>query len=134
MTTINEAKEAIYSQFNTNFTGTTNITFDNEEFETSGLTEWVRLTVRNTNRLQETLGKSGNRRFQGSGSILVQVYTEANAGVQQSDTLAQEVISVLEAQSLSGVDTFAAVPRETGPDGKWYQTVVEIEFDYFEIK
>jgi len=134
MTTINEAKEAILAQFVTNFTGTSAIATDNEEFETGGLTEWVRIVVRNTNRAQESFGGVGNRRFQSRGSVLVQVYTEANTGVQRSDTLAQEVVDVLEGISLTGVDLFAAVIRETGPDGNWYQTVVEAEFDYFEIK
>lgn len=136
MTTLNEAKEAVYARFAANFTGMTadRIAFDNEEFNEPGTGDWVRLSVRSTGRLQDTLGKSGNRRFRSTASVFVQVYTEANTGVKQSDTLAKEAADIFEGVSFGGLDFTAAVIRETGPDGKWYQTLVEAEFDYDEIK
>ena len=136
MTTLNEAKEAIYLRFTTNFTGVASnlIAFDNEEFEEPDTGNWVRLVVRSSARLQDTLGQAGNRRFRATASVFVQVYTEANTGVQQSDTLAKEAADIFDAVSFSGLDFQSAVIRETGPDGKWYQSVVEAEFDYDEIK
>lgn len=136
MTTLNEAKEAIYLRFTDNFTGVTadRIAFDNEEFNTPDSGAWVRLVIRGLGRIQETLGKVGNRRFRTAAMVLVQVYTEVDTGVQQSDTLAKEAADIFEGVSFSGLDFQSAVIRETGPDGKWYQSVVESEFDYQEIK
>lgn len=137
MTTLNEAKEAIYERFVSLYTGVPSdrITFDNEEFEAGdGTDPWVRLAVRGIIRNQDTLGRKTNRRFRALASTFVQVYTEANIGVQQSDVLAQEAGDIFEGESFSGLDFRSAIIQETGPDGKWYQSVVEIEFNYDEIK
>ena len=136
MTTLSEAKEAVYQRFVDNYTGVTldRITFDNEDFNEPDTGDWVRLVVRSTSRIQDTLGKAGNRRFRSTASVFVQVYTATNTGVKQSDTLAVEAADIFEGVSFSGLDFQSAVIRETGPDGKWYQSVVEAEFSYDEIK
>ena len=136
MTIPSQAKEAIYLRFVDNFTGVIigRIVFDNEDFKEPSTSDWVRLTVRSTARTQDTLGKTGNRRFRSRASVFVQVYTEANTGVKQSDTLAKEAADIFEGVSFSGLDFQSAVVRETGPDGKWYQSVVEIQFDYDEVR
>ncbi len=136
MTTLSEAKQAVYLRFNTLFTGTSNVVFDNEDppFNVDDVSEWVRLTVRSIIRLQNTLGKTGNRRYRSGAIVFVQVYTLSNTGVQRSDTLTTEARNVFEGVSFSGLDFNNAVAKETGPDGKWYQSMVEAEFDYDEIK
>lgn len=136
MTTPNEAKEAVYLRFTANFTGVAadRIAFDNEEFTEPLSGAWVRLVVRGLSRPQETMGKVGNRKFRPTASVFVQVYTDVNTGVQLSDTLAEEAKNIFDAVSFSGLDFQAASARETGPDGKWYQQIVEAPFDYEEIK
>lgn len=136
MTTLNEAKEAVYLRFTDNFTGVTadRIALDNEEFNAPSAGTWVRLTVRSIARAQDTLGKVGNRRFRSTATVFVQVYTETNTGIQQSDALAKEAADIFEGVSFSGLDFRSATSRETGPDGRWYQAVVEAEFDFDEIR
>lgn len=136
MTTLNAAKEAIYLRFNTLYTGVAGnrITFDNEEFEEPTTGEWVRLTIRSLPGQQNTLGKIGNRRFRRRAAVFVQVYTDTNTGVKQSDTLAKEAADVFEGVSFSGLDFGVASVLETGPSGRWYQSVVEAQFEYDEIK
>jgi len=136
MTTLTEAKEAVYLRFTSNFTGVAldRIFFDNEEGEIPDTGDWVRLVVRSTARTQNTLGGVGNRRFRSTASVFVQVYTQANTGVKQSDILTKEAADIFEGVSFSGLDFQSAVIRETGPTGKWYQSVVEAEFEYDEIK
>ena len=136
MTTLNQAKEAVYKRFVDNFTGVAlaRIAFDNEEFEVPDAGDWVRLTVRGRGRAQDTLGKPGNRRFRSAASVLVQVYTPADTGVKQSDALAKEAADLFEGVSFSGLDFQVAEVRETGPDGRWYQSIVEAEFEFDEIK
>ncbi|MEE8608998.1 MAG: hypothetical protein V3S55_15445 [Nitrospiraceae bacterium] len=136
MTTLNQAREAVYSRFIAQFTGTSNIVFDNEAppFDTNVVTEWVRLAVRNIERAQDTIGVVGNRRYRSGALVFVQVYTRSDTGVQQSDTLTIEVVDIFEGVSFSGLDFNEAISKEIGPDGKWYQAVVEAQFDYDEIK
>ncbi len=136
MTTLNEAKEAAYQQFISNYNGVPleRIVFDDEAPPDDKGGSWVRVSVKNRGRKQETMGKKTNRRFKSAASVFVQVYTETDKGVKQSDTLATEAADVFEGESFSGLDFREAVIRETGPDGKWYQELVEAEFDYYEIK
>lgn len=137
MTTLSQAKEAVYLRFTTNFTGLSadRIALDNEDFEEPISGDWVRLVVRSQERVQETLGKKGNRRFRSRALVFVQVYTETDTGVKQSDVLATEVRDIFEGVSFSGLDFQEGVTvRETGPDGRWYQSIVEAPFDYDEIK
>lgn len=136
MTTSNEAKEAIYARFTAQFTGVAadRIAFDNEDIKSPKDEPWVRLVVRHLGRDQNTLGRAGNRRFRASALVLIQVYTVAGTGTKQSDELAKEAADIFEGVSFSGLDFRSATARETGPDGKWYQQVVEAPFDYDEIK
>lgn len=136
MATINDAKEAIYQRFLDNYTGVTadRITFDNEEFDTPTTGNWVRLAVRGTSRAQDTLGKITNRKFRSTAILFIQVFTRTNTGTKDADVLAKEAADIYEGFSFSGVDFQSALQRELGPDGPWYQVVVESEFDFDEIK
>ena len=135
MTTPNEAKEAIYARFLAQFTevAAAKVSFDNEELEQPS-DEWVRLAVRMSERDQFTLGASGNRGFRSRGRVLVQCYVRTNTGTSRADAIAKAAADVFEGESFSGVDCYAAAIRETGPDGRWYQVVVEVEFDIYETK
>ena len=134
MTTINEARQAIYARFISQWGTQTEFTFDNEPFTEPVSDPWVRLAVRNTDGGQETLGQSGNRRYTRDASIFVQVFTLIDTGTQEADTLARIARNIFEGERFSGVFANDGTIREIGPDGKWYQTNVEIAFFYDEIK
>ena len=134
MTTLNEAREAVYSRFTTEWGSSSAFTFENESFDEPADSPWVRVSVRSLSRSQETMGRVGNRKFRPTALVFVQVYTRTNTGVEQGDTLAVQAKDIFEAISFSGLDFNNGLVRETGPDGKWYQHVAEIKFDYEEIK
>lgn len=134
MTTLSEAKESVYSRFVTEWGATTPFVFDNEELDGPTDDPWVRVTVRSISRGQDTLGRTGNRRFRSAALVFVQVYTRTNTGVKQGDDLAVQARDIFEAVSFSGLDFNDGVVRESGPQGKWYQHVAEIAFDYDETK
>lgn len=136
MTTLNEVREAVYSRFTSNYTGVTSdrIYFENEDAQEPATGNWVRVAVRNFSRNQSSLGKAGNRRFLGVGSVFVQVYVPTNTGVQTADALAREALILFEGVSFSGLRFHDAEVRETGPDGRWYQMVMEANFDYQEVR
>ena len=134
MTTLNEAKEAVYARFVAQWGMTTPFVLDNEERDEAGDVAWMRLVVRSSTRAQLTLGRIGNRKFLSGASVFAQVYTPVNTGVQSGDSLAVQAANIFEGVSFSGLDFREAVVRESGPTGKWYLHVMEAEFDYEEIK
>lgn len=133
MPTINAAREAVYDRWNTQWGATTPFTFDNEKFSTPDV-PWARLTVRNTQSAQHTLGAVGNRRFRRLASVFVQLYDIVDNGLATLDGLAQTARGIFEGVSFSGLAFNNVVVRESGADGKWFQVVVEAFFDYEETK
>lgn len=135
MTTVNQAREAIYQRFADNTSlAAANYTFENEKYDPPDTGQWARLTVRNTGSAQSTLGPTNGRRFRRVGSVFVQLYDEVDQGLLTLDSLARATRGIFEGVSFSGLRFTDGVIRETGPDGKWYQVVVEVLFDYEETK
>lgn len=142
MTELNEAREAIYSRFTTQWkavgglTDLTPFTFDNEAFTPPEAASWVRVAIRHLTAMQETLGSAGNRKFAHPGTLLIQVFTPTNSGMASSDTLCQKAREIFEGVSLSGttVRFQSSTVREAGNDGKWNQMVVETLFEYDETR
>ncbi len=133
MTTINEAREAIYDRFVTAWGSTTPLTFDSENFAAPD-EPWARLTVRNSGSTQRTLGSPGNRRFRRVGSVFIQLFDLVDEGLANLDSLSRDARGVFEGVSFDGLDFTNVVIRESGADGKWFQFVVEAFFDYEETK
>ncbi len=137
MTTMNAARELIYSTFITDWAGATPITFANESFnaDTEGGDAWVRLTIHHKPSRQRSLGPVGQRKYDRLASVIVQVYTDVDEGVQTSDTHVTSVKDIFEGSgAMAGLDFFVAEFREIGPDGRWFQVNVEIPFTYEEIR
>jgi hypothetical protein len=134
--TLNEAREAIYLRFSTNFSGVSSsrVSFENEEFAEPDEGSWVRITIRVIGRGQNTLGKRGNRKFRTKAILYAQVFTEFNTGTQEAESLMKEIADIFEGESFSGVDFTDALQRTGIEDDKWKISNVEAEFDFDEIK
>ena len=110
-------------------------TFDNEVFDGRQRdTSWVRLAVRNSASNQETLGFVGNRKFNRKGIIICQVFTPADRGLKRNDEISARVREIFEATSFNGIYTLATTVREVGTNGFEFQSNVETEFFYEQIK
>ena len=135
MTTLNQARTAIYDEFITDWGLTTPFTFDNEAYSPPN-TEWVRLSVRHTGSTQDTLGAVGNRRFERVGSVFVQIYVPTDIGTLRMDELATIARETYEGKSLTGttIRFLDVIVRELGVDGQFYQAVVEATFEYDETR
>lgn len=135
MTTLAEAREAIYKTFIDAWDSIAPLTLDNEDFQPPN-GSWVRLSVRHTGGGQETLGRTGNRRFERSGTAFIQVFTLQDTGTAAADTLANLARSIFEGTSITNTTIrFNNVAlTEIGPTGKWYQINVSAAFDYDETK
>ncbi len=77
---------------------------------------FVQLTIENLGSEQVTFGMTGLRRFERSGFIDAQLFGERNRGRAELDTLAAHVITIYEAQDLSGVRTYSTNITEVRND------------------
>ena len=137
MTTLTAANEALAQRFIDTWTPTGHAyTLENEDFKAPNDAPWARFSSRISASSQETLGKEGARKFERSGSCFVQIFVREKTGTKVSKQLAQTVVDGFEGARIAGttVRFNDAIPRETGPDGKWYQTVVEINFVFDETR
>ena len=138
MTTLTQAREAIYLAFTTAWGSETQFTFDNEDFKPPKDEPWVRLAVRHENGEQETLGPVGNRKFERTGRVLIQVFAVEDAGTERSDELLTLARNTFEGVTLAGttVRFHGVTVREIGSTkkDKWFQTLVDAPFTYDETK
>lgn len=140
MTTINEARKALYDRFTTTWAASSHSTIpyslDNEGFTPPAAGGWVRLSVRHTISTQETLGPIGSRKFERRGLIFVQVFVPKNDPIKNADTYVTTIKNALEAVTLldDNLVTEAHVPREIGGSDRWYQVNVEVPFRYYETR
>ncbi len=138
-TTINQAKTAILDLLLSAWGTRTPVTLENEVFdpEVEGGTEWIRGSIRNLASNQETLGNVGNREYKRAGSLFVQIFTPSDAGTADADGHAELVRTTFEGISLAAggsgsIKFFDAEVREIPGDGRWFQTNVEVAFDYYQ--
>ncbi|UFK26767.1 structural protein [Roseobacter phage RDJL6] len=138
MTTLSEAREAIYQQFVNAWGSETPFTFDNEDFKPPKDEPWVRLVVRHEGGEQETLGPVGNRKFARTGRVLIQVFAVEDAGTDRTDELLTLARNAFEGVTLAGttVRFHGVTVREVGsaPKEKWFQSIVDAPFEYDETR
>lgn len=134
MTTINQAKDTILKAFATSWdSALCPYVGDNEDL-TNPKAPWARIVVRHTAGGQETLGQEGNRKYNRIARVLIQIFTAKGKGTKQADGLAQSAINIFEGKTINGLYFYNGIAREVGSDGEWYQIVVDITFNYDEIK
>lgn len=134
MTTQNEAREAVYQEFVTGWGVLTPYVFDDEPFDPEQIDEFVRLTINHLPSAQRTLGSVGNRRFTRNAIVFIQVFTAAGQGTKRSDQLTITARDIFEGRSFGGLSFSSVNSRRVGPDGKFYQALIEAFFDYDETK
>lgn len=136
MTTLNEARGAIYVAFETDWGTTSALTLDNENFTPPADTPWARLVVRHDSRQQESLGGLLRRKFESGGSVIVQCFGPLDKGADAADTLAQVAQGIFEGKTLSpeGIRFTSSVVKEIGPTDDYYMINVEAFFTYTTTK
>ena len=137
MTTIDEAREAMYQLFSDGWTPTGfNFTLDNEKFKPTQNSPWARFVIRHAAATQDTLGRKGNRKFARFGSAITQIFVPDDAGTSQADDLIKTVQGIFEGERIPGttIRFLDVIPQEIGAEGRWYQTNVNATFEYDETK
>ena len=136
MTTLNDARGAIYGAFETGWNDLTPFLFDNEKFDHPPGDVWVRVVARHVARAQESLGSEGNRKFQSIGSVIIQCFGPLDKGAAPVDTLAELAQGIFEGKTLlpENIHFTASSITEIGPTDDNYQINCESFFTYFETK
>lgn len=135
--TLADVRTQLYQAFVAAWSSTAPFCFDNEAFKPTDGVPWVRASLRNLTSKQETLGATGNRRFERGASFVVQSFTVLSKGLAVADAQAQIVRNTLEAIRIQSGDvrTYAAQVREIGPtDDGWYQMNIDVPLFYTEIR
>jgi hypothetical protein len=130
-----EVRNEIMVRFRTEFVGQFPIALDNQKFTKPDTpTKWARLSIIFNTGSQFSLGKVGNRRFQRLGLVIVQIFTPANSGTNDNDTLAKSVVDLFDGVRISDLSLYSGRVTTVGNDGEYYQQNAVIEFDFQEIR
>lgn len=145
MTTLNQAREAVYQCFAANWlvpgpdgpVERTPYTFDNEAFAPPA-GPWVRLTIRHLTRRQISMGRKGNRRWETRALLIIEYYEPPSGGTADADGHLDAAKDIFEGSAIAGTTCKfeAAIPRERGviEQGAWWAANSQIEFTYEEIR
>lgn len=86
-------------------------------------------------RAQSTLGRAGNRKFFRRDVFQVTIATPKDVGQGQATRLAELVCDLFEAYRNGGLYVADGIAvRRVGNDGRWYRVVVDVPFNYHELK
>lgn len=134
MTTINQARKAIYDKFLADWGATTPFVMDNEEFDEPQTAQWARLSVKGMPNSDLTLGRIGNRKFTREGILFIQIFVPAEEGTSNGDALATQARNIFEGERVNGVWFTSMDVSEPGSDGKWYPYLIQGIFNYEQVK
>lgn len=140
MTTLSEARDAVYRYFYDRWASLTPVVFMNEPRLSDNKPytgNWVTFTMRHETSPQDSFGVEGNRKYLRRGIILMQVFVPAGVGGSSNlDPLLERIQQIFEGGRIVGttVRFFNVDIREVGEDGDLFQTNVDIMFEYEQVK
>lgn len=143
MTTIDQAREAVYQAFDAGWSNRTLRQLEGIPFAEPGPdVSWIRVVVRNIGGTTETMGDTGNKKHRRNGLVIMSVFTPADRGMKTGDQHAQFALNIFESKNIpvpgdtERLDFVAGEVREIQMerDAKSRQINVEVPFDFTETK
>ena len=134
--TLNEAHKEINDRFIALWSNpSVPYTFtDEDDFSDRIDTSWVRLSLVPTISGQHSLGKKPTRVYERRGLIAAQVFSPSNTGSKTAEDLANDIQTIYEGETFSGVHCFDSNIIFNGNSCGWFQINVDISFLFHEIK
>lgn len=131
-----EVRNEIVSRFLTQFTGQFAISVPGHPFKPPALPNpYVSINVIFNTGSQTSLGLVGNRKFQHSGFIAVQVFTPSNKGTDTNDDMCHSVLSFFDGVDMGyGLWSYDGSIKTVGDKDGYYQQNVVIEFNFEDIR
>lgn len=99
---------------------------------TSG--KWAKIAIHHAAGMQAALGTT---RFRRHGMVIIEMFAPSGQGHYSSgmDDMIDVAMGAFEGKSTTGGVWFRDVtPREIGPEGPWFQTNIELEFIYDQVR
>lgn len=99
---------------------------------------WARWRAQHSTMGQQTLATvDGKRRWNRTGFVTIQLFTQANKGVTGAYEVAEKVLKAYQGQPLPGGAWFRNVriiePTTQENNGLWFQLNVVLDFEYEQI-
>lgn len=110
--------------------------FENKKLpEPTPQVPWARVTMRQLDSNQHTLGGPGRRQFQRDAAVWVQLFRPLGEGMASLAGLVDDVRAVFEGAAFDGVDPAGSPRMQTiGQDGNWYLVLVICPVTYYETR
>jgi hypothetical protein len=140
--TRNEFRDRVYKAFIAGWaTAYPNMPYnlDNEAFTPPSLEDpesvWVRLVVRHQGYKRINLAPRGQRKYEHSAEVILQIFTVPNTGTQSADEIGQ-AFSDIYGEDLGRDDIFDGEGsfRERGQAEGWNMATATAKFTYQEIR
>lgn len=96
--------------------------------DTKTITEWIRLVIKEGDENQKTLGRVGDREYETSGVIMLQIFTKADVGVGRARSLADTSRTILRGKTFGNVKTLGAAIDRGFKDGAWYTLFMSVPY------
>ena len=130
-----EAREALLQHFVQHWADTTPYALENEPYDPPA-GPWVRFSSRMIDFAQSSMGGEGNRKFMRQGMCSVQIFTAKNEGTATLNAFVDLAIGMFEGKRIANgaIWITSAKPKEGLPDKTHISTVVEIMFNFEEVK
>ena len=101
---------------------------------------WLRLVLRHTGRVQDTMGPVGGRRFRNDASIFAVCFVplrEPGGPAPRGDQIIEAFKAIFSSRHImtpagERITTYASVPLEQAPDGPWLPITVQTPMSYDE--
>lgn len=103
-------------------------------------TEHLKVEVRHAreSRQQDTLGAAGNRRFETTAFLMIEVNAVAGLGAQRARQLGKLIADLYEGRTLTiagdDITFLVANTPEGGDEGQWFRLTVFVPFRYQETR
>lgn len=132
--TRDEVKDAILSYFITQWGSTCPVAYDNIEFTPPDNAKWIRLSVRNNDTNNLSIGVKGNRRFERYGFIFFQVFIPGDSGTYDGDQLCNAIVDLFEGEKIQNIYFPKGTYTEYGKEDVWFQYNGSISWEFIEVK
>jgi len=142
MTTLNDAREAIYQAFDAGWGSRTLRQLEGLQFTEPGPdVEWIRVVMRNFTGTTETLGDPSNKKHRRNASVIMSIFTPADGNMRPGDEHAQFALDIFESKNVATpgggrLDFIAGDIREVplDADEKSRQIEVEVPFEFTQTR
>lgn len=130
------AATLMIQRFTSQWGSTTPFRIDNEGYDprTAGNQAWLDLVIAPVTSRQQTLGQPGNQKWFYQDLLVVTVAAPRDKGPGPALRLAAQVRGIFEGFRNGGLYVTTAIVRRLGNDSQWLRVVVDVAFNYHDLK